>query len=130
MTLPEINKILLIEDEPDIQTIVTISLETIGGYKVKSCSSGYEALEIIKEYNPDLILLDVMMPGMDGPTTLKAIHEMPEFSSLPVIFMTAKAQAQEIYNYTNTGAIDVIIKPFDPMTLSNTIKNIWEKHHG
>lgn len=79
-------------------------------------------------FAPDLILLDVMMPGMDGPATLSALHALPETTSTPVIFMTAKVQKIEIENYRKMGAIDVIPKPFDPMTLAQTVRDIWARH--
>lgn len=129
MKVPFINRVMVIEDEPDILTIITMSLESVGGYSTIGCSSGFEALEKIDDFKPDLILLDVMMPGMNGPTTLKAIQEKPDYASIPVIFITAKAQTQEITNYKEIGAIDIIIKPFDPMSLSNVIKGILEKHY-
>lgn len=130
MNSPLINRIMVVEDEPDILTIITMSLETVGGYTTTGCSSGFEALENLKIFKPDLILLDVMMPGMNGTTTLKEIQKIPDFASIPVIFITAKAQAQEIANYREIGAIDIIVKPFDPMSLSDLIKSIIEKHYG
>ena len=78
---------------------------------------------------PQLLLLDVMMPGMDGPSTLTALKKIPEFSNLPAIFMTAKVQPQEIKQLLTYGAIDVIAKPFDPMTLADTIRDIWNKNN-
>ena len=129
MKVASIKKIMVIEDEPDILTIITMSLESVGGYLTRACNSGFEALDVIREYKPDLILLDVMMPGMNGPMTLKAIHEIPEFADVPVIFITAKAQAQELSNYREMGAIDIIIKPFDPMSLPDMIRGILEKYY-
>lgn len=122
-----LNSILMIEDEPDIQTVARLSLETVGGFNVEICSSGQEALDNILRINPDLILLDVMMPGMDGPTTLQEIKKIPELSNTPVVFMTAKVQPQEVQHYKDLGAIDVIPKPFDPMTLSENVQAIWDK---
>jgi CheY-like chemotaxis protein len=71
-----------------------------------------------------------MMSGMDGPSTLLALRQMPQFSSTPVIFMTAKVQSHEVARYKELGALDVISKPFDPMTLSDTIVEIWTRRHG
>ena len=127
MTIPELKNILLVEDELDIQTIVQISLENIGGFNVKICNSGVEALETLKGYKPDLILMDVMMPQMDGPTTFLTLSKLPEYSTIPVIFMTAKAQALEVERYKALGVMDIITKPFDPLTLSQLITTIWEK---
>lgn len=125
--MTELKRVLYVEDEPDIQTVAKLALEMIGGFEVKVCSSGTEALEHVNAFAPDLILLDVMMPGMDGPTTLKAIRERPDLIHIPVIFMTAKVQPQELHEYKLLGAVDVIPKPFDPMTLAATVQKIWDK---
>lgn len=119
-----INNILYVEDELDIQTIAKIALGDIGGFTLETCSSGAEAIEKAKSFTPDLILLDVMMPDIDGPQTLEELRKIPNTASTPVIFMTAKVQAKEIEYYKSLGAIDVISKPFDPMTLAETIKKI------
>ena len=123
---PHEKKILYVEDEPDIQAIAKIALETIGGFTVRICSSGREALETIGEFNPDCILLDVMMPGMDGPATLKALRQLPGFATAPVVFMTAKVQPQEVAEFKALGALDMIAKPFNPMTLASTLRQILE----
>ena len=96
---------------------------------VEICSSRSQALAAVSVWKPDLILLDVMMPDMDGPTTFQKLQTLPETSSIPVIFMTAKVQPKEIESYKALGAIDVIAKPFDPMTLADTIKSIWTREH-
>lgn len=119
--------ILYVEDEPDIRTVACLALEALGGFNVEVCSSGDEALQRAPELNPQLILLDVMMPGMDGPATLKALRQLPQFVATPVIFMTAKVQANEIAVYKALGAADVIPKPFDPMTLAAKVLEIWER---
>lgn len=123
-------RIMCVEDESDIQTIVRLSLETLGGFTVDICSSGSEALARVSGFKPQLILLDVMMPGMDGPTTLGKLREIPEFSDTPVVFMTAKVQPSEITGYKAIGAADVIPKPFDPMTLPGQVQEVWERCHG
>ena len=125
-----LQRILYVEDEPDIQAVARLSLEHIGGFTVEVCSSGHEALEKLPLFKPDLILLDVMMPSMDGPTTLQALRATPEGNTVPVAFMTAKVQPQEIAQYKLLGAIDVIPKPFDPMTLADKVRAIWERRHG
>jgi len=125
-----LHSILMVEDEPDIQTVARLSLESIGGFSVEVCSSGQEAIDRAPGIKPDLILLDVMMPGMDGPTTLTELKKIPELSDTPVVFMTAKVQPQEIQLYKEYGAIDVIPKPFDPMSLPDNLKSIWERHHN
>jgi CheY-like chemotaxis protein len=125
----KLETILMVEDEPDIQTVAKLSLESIGGFKVEVCSSGQEAIEKAADIKPDLILLDVMMPGMDGPTTLLELKKIPQLSNTPVVFMTAKVQPQEIQQYKEYGAIDVIPKPFDPMSLAENLNSIWTRYN-
>ena len=123
----ELTRILYVEDDPDIQAIAVMVLETINGFTLESCSSGSEALEKAVSFKPDLVLLDVMMPGMDGPETLKGLRAFPELANTPVVFMTAKVQPQEVAGYLNLGAVGVIAKPFDPMTLAQELRDIWSK---
>ena len=125
-----LNKILYVEDEPDIQAVAQIALEGVGGFALHICSSGQEALEVFESFAPDMLLLDVMMPGMDGPSTLKAIREYSKGSDIPAIFMTAKVQPAEVAEYKALGAMDVIPKPFDPMMLAEQVRSIWQKHHA
>jgi len=130
MSEPTLTKILYAEDEPDIQSIAQMALEMMGGYTLKVCNNGQEAVDAAEAFAPDLILLDVMMPAMDGPTALQEIRKIPSLANTPVIFMTAKVQNQEIEEYIEMGAIDVIAKPFDPMTLSETILSLWNRAVG
>lgn len=130
MSFKELTSILYAEDEDDIRAIAQIALEDIGGFSVKYCASGHNVLATAQDYIPDLLLFDVMMPEMDGPATLKEIRKLPAFSNIPVIFMTAKIQANEVAKYKSLGAIEVIAKPFDPMTLAEQIKAAWSKHYG
>ena len=123
----ELKRILYVEDEASIRTIAVTVLEALGGFAVITCASGKQALEAAPGANADLILLDVMMPEMDGPATLEALRQIPQTAQTPVIFMTAKVQAGEIAHYKSLGAADVIAKPFDPMTLSAQIGDIWQK---
>lgn len=125
-----LNRILFVEDDPDIQTIAHLGLQAVGGFTVKICSSGREAVEVAPTFNSDLILLDVMMPGMDGISTLKALRELPSTANTPVIFLTAKVQTHEVTSYKELGVLDVIAKPFDPMTLSLTLNHIWLQYHA
>ncbi len=120
-----LERILYVEDEADIRTVATMALEAVGGYRVLACSSGSEAVAAAPLAGADLILLDVMMPGMDGPATLHALRGIPATSSTPVIFMTAKVQATEIAQYRALGALEVIAKPFDPMLVAAEIQRIW-----
>jgi CheY-like chemotaxis protein len=110
--------------------VAQIALEAVGGFTLKTCSSGAEALRQAGVFNPDLILLDVMMPDMDGPTTLGELRKLPELANTPAMFMTAKVQPQEIEYFKSLGAIDVVPKPFDPMTLSEQIRKIWSAHQS
>jgi two-component system, OmpR family, response regulator len=126
----ELKRILYVEDEPSIRTIAITVLEAVGGFTVIACGSGKQALEAAPSANADLILLDVMMPEMDGPATMAALRRIPQTGETPVIFMTAKVQASEIQHYKSLGAIDVIAKPFDPMTLSAQISEIWQRATG
>ncbi|MFO8003474.1 response regulator [Thioalkalivibrio sp.] len=125
--MSELKRILYVEDEPDIQAVAELALETVGGFTVKTCASGEEAVGHAEGFAPDLILLDVMMPGMDGPTTLEALRGIPALAEVPVAFMTAKVQPSEIEHYKSLGARDVIAKPFDPMTLSDQVRRIWQE---
>lgn len=124
----ELQRILYAEDDADIQAIAVMVLETINGFTLEVCSSGSEALRKAVEFNPDLILLDVMMPGMDGPETLKNLRQFPTLAATPVVFMTAKVQPQEVQGYLDLGAAGVIAKPFDPMTLADQLRAIWDDH--
>lgn len=121
----KLDRIMLVEDEEDIRAVAELALEAVGGFTLTTCPSGQSALETLGTFRPQLIVLDVMMPGMDGPTTLKAIRENPEFVNTPAIFMTAKVQPDEVNGYLSQGAVAVIPKPFDPMVLSDRIRDIW-----
>jgi CheY-like chemotaxis protein len=115
-------RILHVDDEPDIREIVDLSLALNPEFQVRACSSGAEAIEAAARWSPGLILLDVMMPGMDGPTTLTHLRENPQTADIPVLFMTARAQAREVEQFISLGAQGVISKPFDPMTLASEVQ--------
>jgi CheY-like chemotaxis protein len=115
-------RVLHVDDEPDIREVVEMSLGLDPELAVKSCASGSDALSASNEWPPDLILLDVMMPVMDGPTTFKRLRERPATVNTPVVFMTARAQTREIEEFVSLGAAGVIPKPFDPMTLAHSVK--------
>ncbi|HGX94057.1 MAG TPA: response regulator [Candidatus Tenderia sp.] len=125
-----LKKILYVEDEPDIQAVAQIALETLGGFELKMCSSGQEALAQAQAYDPDLLLLDVMMPDLDGPATLQALRQLPSLGATPAMFMTAKVAPDEVAQLKSMGAIAVIPKPFDAMTLAQCIQDGWNEHHG
>ncbi|HLL52962.1 MAG TPA: response regulator [Myxococcaceae bacterium] len=120
----------MVDDEPDIRKIGLVSLRSVGKWATVSASSGEEALTLAAQEKPDLILLDVMMPGMTGPDVLVKLRQQPETASIPVIFMTAKVQRTEIDGYLALGAAGVISKPFDPMLLPQQIRAIVEKPNG
>lgn len=126
----KLERILYAEDEPDIQAVAKLALEMVGGFKVLVCGNGAETLEKVTGFAPDLILLDVMMPGMDGPTTLKNLRANTATAAIPVIFLTAKVQPPEVAQYQALGALDVIAKPFDAMNLAAQVRQIWSRHHG
>jgi CheY-like chemotaxis protein len=113
------SRILYIDDEPDIREVAQMSLELAAGFDVRTAASGEEGLREAAAWQPDLILLDVMMPGMDGPTVLKKLQENPQTAAIPVVFITARTQAQEVAALESLGARGVIAKPFDPMGLGD-----------
>ncbi len=126
--MTELRRILLVDDEADIRTVGELALSTVGGWEVVAAGSGDEAIAAVGRGDLDLVLLDVMMPRMDGPTTLGKIRETELGRALPVIFMTAKVQPSEVATYLELGAIGVIRKPFDPMALADQIREIVASH--
>lgn len=130
MQSPVLSRIMIVEDSFDIQLAAQVAMQHFGGFTVELCSSGIEALDKVEEFQPDLILLDVMMPEMDGMETLRALRQKPQsqIANTPVIFVTARGGAQAIAEYMNLGALDVILKPFQPKTLATQVKHIWERH--
>ena len=119
-------RILHVDNEPDIRELVELSLSLNSDFEVRSCASGDEAIAAAAEWSPLLILLDVMMPRMDDPTTLSHLRKNPRTSAVPVFFMTARAQPREVEQFIALGAQGVISKPFDPMTLAFTVRNHLE----
>lgn len=122
-----LKKILFIDDDQDIHMILEISLEAIPNVEVRSAFSGEEGIRKALDFEPDMILLDVMMPEMDGAATLKAMRLLPKLAKTLVVFITARAQGSEVEEYLKEGAFDVVIKPFDPMALPDVLQNIWER---
>jgi CheY-like chemotaxis protein len=115
-------RILHVDDEPDIREVVDISLGLNPDFRVRQCASGTEAIAAASEWSPSLILLDVVMPGMDGPATLAQLRKNRQTSAIPVLFMTARAQTREVEQMISLGAQGVISKPFDPMTLALVVR--------
>ncbi|GAB3542386.1 response regulator [Noviherbaspirillum agri] len=128
MSRAPLQHILYVEDDPDIRTVAQLALEAVGGFRLRACASGREALDAVATgYVPDMILLDVMMPEMDGPTTLARLRAMEAAAHQPAVFMTAKVQPAEIAYYTSLGAKGVLAKPFDPMQLPQQVLQLWEQ---
>ncbi len=125
-----LNKILLVEDDPDIQLITRLSLEVGGGYEVRVCSSGAEAAQIAAAYAPDMILLDVMMPGMDGLATMEALRKLDGLDQTPMVFFTANTQQQIRQDLLRRGALGVIVKPVEPSALVAQIRALWRRHRN
>jgi CheY-like chemotaxis protein len=126
MNRDNLREILYVDDEPDIREIVQMALGLVPTLSVSTADSGTRALQSMQSSKPDLVLLDVMMPNMDGPTTLQQMRSQPELQAIPVIFMTAKAMPQEVARFRALGAAAVIAKPFDPMLLAEHVLSIWE----
>lgn len=122
----KLQRLTYIEDEPDIRAIAEFALTEFGNYEVDVCGSGPEALSRTPDFNPDLIILDVMMPDMDGIETFKRLRAIPQLADTPIVFMTAKAMKHETDQYLKLGATGVIAKPFDPTTLPNHLEAIWD----
>lgn len=110
-------RILVIDDEDDIRTVARVALERVGGHSVLAASSGAEGVDLARTEQPDAIVLDMMMPGMDGPTTFRALAADAATSAIPVVFLTAKAQAADRQVLSELGAAGILAKPFDPLTL-------------
>lgn len=125
MCAAPLESVLYVDDEPDIREVAELALSLVDGLSVHVCESGERALELLPQLQPDLVLLDVMMPGTDGPTTLRHMRANPALAHLPVIFVTAKAMPQEVARFRALGAAAVIPKPFDPMQLGRQVTKIW-----
>lgn len=126
-------KILLVDDEADIRKVAQLSLTAIGKFTTVTASSARQAIELAATEHPDLILMDMMMPGMDGLSALAELRSSPELQAIPVVFFTAKVQQQEIDHYLRVGAVGVVEKPFDPLALSEQIRRIyaeWQSRGG
>ena len=125
MGVISLQRILLADDEPDILEVSKIALEMVGGFEVEVCSSGAELLQRLPDFRPDLIIMDVMMPDMAGPEVLSRVRQLPDFSGVPVIFLTGVTNGIELKALRDSGVADVILKPFDPMTLADRVDGIW-----
>jgi CheY-like chemotaxis protein len=117
-------KVLVVDDEEDVRFVANMSLGRVGKMTVIEASSGAEGIERAKSERPDFILLDMMMPGMDGAATFRALRADPETSAIPIVFLTAKAMAAEVQRLKDLGAKGVVLKPFDPMSLARDVAAI------
>ncbi len=120
-----LNKICYVEDDEDIQRIVRMSLERIGKMRVEIVGDPAAAIDVILAFQPDLVLLDWMMPVIDGPTLFKQMRERPELRDVPVVFITAKASQRELDELRKMGAAGVLSKPFSPKDLPEQLRTIW-----
>lgn len=115
-------RVLYVDDEPDIRDVAVMALELDEEIEVQSCSSGAEAIRDAGRWQPDIILLDVMMPAMDGPETFVHLRENEKTANIPVVFITARTQTAEVKRFMDLGALGVIAKPFDPMELASEVR--------
>jgi two-component system, OmpR family, response regulator len=123
-------RILVVEDEPVIGAAARLALEEVGGFTVEVCDSGIKTIDATRRFRPDLILLDAVMPGMDGPETLAALRREDDLSALPVVFMTGRTHPSEIEHFRSLGALGVIPKPIDPFELPDRVLQFYERPHG
>ena len=118
------HSILIIDDEDDIREVAALSLETVAGWEVHVAPNGAQGILKAAEVQPEAILLDVMMPGMDGPTTFRELRNNPATAHIPVLLLTAKVQANDQRRFADLGVEAVLFKPFDPLTLSTQIAGV------
>ncbi|MGO8975887.1 MAG: response regulator [Steroidobacteraceae bacterium] len=123
-------RILLVDDEPEIREVVDVSLGLDREFRMRACASGADALVMAAQWSPSLILLDVMMPLMDGPTTLANLRKNPRTAHIPVVFLTARTQTAEIEHFISLGAQGVLSKPFNPMTLATSVRSYLPRSAG
>lgn len=119
-------RIFIVEDEPDIQKLLRMSLEMLGKHQIEIYGSGEEGLEHVAAFQPDIILLDVMLPEMDGPEVFSHLQQMEDLQHVPVVFITARVRPQDVASYRALGATDVISKPFNAVELPKKIEEIYK----
>ena len=131
MPVPPLNHVLCIDDDADMRLVAELALEKVGGIQATTCASGEEALALLEKegVDPDLILLDVVMPGMDGPATLGALQQHSPTADTPVIFLTARVEPRHTELLLDLGVLGIIKKPFDPLTLADEVLGYWERYH-
>lgn len=124
-----LERVMHVEDDESIRAVAEIALTDVAGFTLLSCDSGQSALAQAEAFAPQLILLDVMMPQMDGLQTLTALRQIPALAKTPVVFMTAKIQQAEKQRYLDAGAVGIIEKPFEPMELGDTLSQLYQQHN-
>jgi len=125
--MSDLKRILYVDDEPSVSQVAILVLQNIGGFDVLACTSGQEALDAVEDFQPELLLLDVMMPEMDGPATLEKLRALPVTANVPVVFMTGRSRPEDIASLKALGAVDVITKPFDPASLPDQVRLAWQE---
>ena len=125
MPATPLSRICYVEDDEDIQRIVRMSLERIGKFTVEVVGDPLKAIDAMAAFKPELVMLDWMMPGMDGPTLLKTMREQPETAAYPVVFITAKATQKDHAELLSLGAAGIVSKPFSPKDLPEQLRTIW-----
>ena len=125
-----LQRVMCVEDDPDIRLILGFSLRNVGGYEVLLAESGAAALSEVAQFQPDLVLLDVMMPGLSGPETLTALRGLSCMTGVPIVFLTAEAMPDQLESLLQLGATGVIVKPFDPVRLPADLLIYWEHGRG
>ncbi|WP_426194386.1 response regulator [Massilia sp. DWR3-1-1] len=123
----DLHSILYVEDDLHVRTTAKLVLEVIGNFSVRECSSGQQALQAAEDFHPDLILLDVMMPELDGLATLKALRLLPHMADTPALFVTGLTMPEDLARYVGVGAIGVIAKPLVPLRLAGQVSQLWEQ---
>jgi two-component system, OmpR family, response regulator len=124
--MDELKRVMFVEDDADLFPLIEMSLSLVGGFDVRGFMHGEDAVREAAAFDPQLVMLDFMMPGMDGPTTMSALRQLDGFAAKPYAFLTAKIQEEHVNRLYALGAAEVMSKPFDPVTLPEALKRIWQ----
>lgn len=130
VTASPLQQVVYVDDEPHIRVLAETCLRRVGGLETTTFDSGVSFLAAAPGLTPQMVLLDVMMPELDGPATLEKMREMPHLADVPVVFVTAKTRASETERLKQLGVLQVIGKPFRPMTISQDLQELWTRHHA